>query len=93
MLPGHSLIEFLCSFSLKPRANMAVQVQGDRHTRMSQTFADYLRVYPLLHHQSGMSVPEIMKPNVRNTGFLHYVSESMGDGVRPQWRAVDAAEY
>lgn len=39
---------------------MAVQVQGDRHTRMSQPFADYLRIYPLLHHQSCMSVPEIM---------------------------------
>ena len=60
---------------------------------MAQSFAYYLRVGTLLHHQGGVGVAKIMEPQLRQPSFSYNVGESMRYDTRPERGAAIGLTY
>ena len=67
---------------------MAVCVQGNADRRVPQPLADDLRVNPLDHHQGGVGVSQVVKPNDGQAGLYENRLEFPRDEVRLDQRTV-----
>ena len=57
----HGRFESSYRILLHFRKDVGVGVQSNDDAGVAQPFADYLRVHSLLHHQSGVSMTQIME--------------------------------
>ncbi len=71
---------------------MAVGVQCYPDIGVSQSLRDNLGVYPVLQHQRGVNVAEIMKPEVGHPCLGGRLAEGMGDTAGVERAAVGVTE-
>ena len=58
---------------------MGVNVEGYSNAGVAQAFTDDLRMDPLLLHQAGIGVSQVMKPDMWEAGLLDDICEGVAD--------------
>ena len=68
---------------------MGICIEGYGDRRMSEAFRDGFGVYTLLEHQAGVRVPEIVKPDSRESYLACLTPKSLAEGVWAQRGTVN----
>ena len=84
----HDLSDALCTVALHVWQHMAVGVQGDRHTRMTEPLPYNPCRHPSLQNHRRVRVSQTVRTDPRQSGTLDVTFERPGDPLRTDHRTV-----